>query len=71
MEININNVKKEFELQTGVSQSEIVEISDAYPFSKIARILTMHETYFFMLSNFGKAKKNSFQTEIDYYRSLP
>lgn len=63
-EVNFEQIKELFEKETGVNKTEIMEISDAFPYSKIVSVKTLDKNFYCLLTNFGKAKKKSFEQEF-------
>ena len=62
-EINTDQIKEAFELQTGIHKSNVMEVNDAFPLSMNGTILTQYETYHFKFTEKGNAKSNSFVKE--------
>lgn len=68
--VNLKDIKKRFEIETGKKETDIEEIGDGFPYSKVASIKTIDQTYYFMLTPSGRAKKNTFQTEAEFYDEI-
>jgi hypothetical protein len=61
--IKYDQIKRQFEKETGISQDRIEEILEAFPTSYYATINTMDRTFHFKLTYTARAKKGSFYEE--------
>jgi hypothetical protein len=61
--IKTAQIKRQFEIETGLPQSAIEEISEAFPASYGCTIHTIDRTFHCMLTHEARAKKGTFYEE--------
>lgn len=59
MNLDKDKLKKAFQRETGIKESEVQEITEAYPVSYTIHIYTMNKTFTGKLTSTGRVVKNS------------
>ena len=63
-ELNIEQIKNQFELENGINKNEIEQMPDYFIRAGYSSLQTKDKDFIFIITNYGKAKKNSFEQKF-------